>query len=115
SPARRSRVRRTVSAPDVETSFPPVTVVSPWVIYPGSNGSITPVGTVRPFSGKGGSGVDVLPVHRGGVAHDELAAGRHLAAHQQVEDALGLLHVLDPDPAQDAVPGVHRGLGELVG
>ena len=41
--------------------------------------------------------------------------GADLAAHQQVEDLLGRLDVADVDPAQRAVPRVHRRLGQLVG
>src|SRR3954467_1935040 len=62
-----------------------------------------------------GSGVDAGGVQLAGARGDELAARRDLGAHQQVEDAGGLLGVLDPDAAEHAVPGGPRGLGQLVG
>ena len=59
------------------------------------------------------SGVDAGRVELGGAADDEVPARRHLAAHEQVEHGRRRCGVLDPDPAQRAVPRIHRGLREL--
>src|SRR3984885_5959578 len=61
------------------------------------------------------SGVDAGQVELGGAVDDEITAGRHVGAHQQVEHALGGGAVFHPDPAQGAVPRVHGGVGELLG
>src|SRR5690242_12037928 len=61
------------------------------------------------------SGVDALAVEPGGRVDDEVLAGRDVVAHEQVEDPFGHLGVLEGDPAQGALPGVHRRLRELVG
>src|SRR5579875_2739612 len=61
------------------------------------------------------SGIDTLAVQLLGRLDDEVLAGGDVAAHQQVEDPLGVLGVLQRDPTQRAVPGVHRRLGQLRG
>jgi len=52
-------------------------------------------------------------VRRFGVS--AVTARGDLAAHQQAEHVGGGGRVLDPDPAQGAVPGIHGGLGQLGG
>src|SRR4051794_16472904 len=61
------------------------------------------------------SGVDALPVELGRRVDDEVLAGGDVVAHQQVEDPLGHLGVLQGHPTQGAVARVHGGLRELVG
>ena len=60
-------------------------------------------------------GVDSAAIEAPRPLDDEVLARRDVAAHEQVEDPLGLLGVVDRDPAQGAVLRVHRRLGELVG
>ena len=59
--------------------------------------------------------VDARPVQRRRRAGDELLARRHVVAHQQIEHLLGRLQVGEVDPAQGAVPRIHRRLRQLVG
>src|SRR5262252_6238351 len=59
------------------------------------------------------SGVDAGRVELGGGAEDEVTARRHVGAHEQIEHGRGGRRVLDLDPAQRAVPGIHGGIGQL--
>src|SRR6476469_7535965 len=61
------------------------------------------------------SDVDALAVQGHRRVDDEVLARGDVVAHQQVEDPLGHLGVLERDPAKGAVARVHRGLGQLVG
>src|SRR6516165_9747526 len=61
------------------------------------------------------SGVDAGRVERGCGADDEVTARRDIGAHEQAEHSRGGRRVLDPDPAQRAVPGIHGGVGQLAG
>src|SRR5437868_2010813 len=61
------------------------------------------------------SGLDVQVAHGLRVRLDEAFAGVHVVAHQDVENLVGLHRVLDLDPQQHAVLGVHGGIPELLG
>src|SRR5699024_3671239 len=61
------------------------------------------------------SGVDALPVELVGGGDDELPTRVDVLAHEQLEDLLRHLQVLRRHPPQQAVTGVHRRLGQLVG
>src|ERR1700737_2000004 len=64
---------------------------------------------------RGWSGLDVQVAHGLGVRLDEALAGIHVVAHQDVEDLVGFDRVLNLDPQQHAVLGIHRGFPELFG
>src|SRR5438105_7910739 len=61
------------------------------------------------------SGLDVQVAHGLRVRLDEALAGIHVVAHQDIENLVGLDRVLDLDPQQHAVLGVHGGIPELLG
>ena len=61
------------------------------------------------------SGVDGGSVWGVCTVNDELLAGAHVVAHQHLERRLGYKTVVNCHPAQSAVPGIHRRLGQLIG
>ena len=61
------------------------------------------------------SGIDLGTVEIIGVLDDERLARRHVIAHEQTEDLVGLFGVLHADTAQHARTRIHGGVGELVG
>src|SRR5215217_1428597 len=58
---------------------------------------------------------DIQVRHQAGVALDEVAARLDLVAHEHREDAVRAGGVVDANPSEGAVAGVHRRLAQLVG
>src|SRR5690554_7796759 len=56
-----------------------------------------------------------VDIRVGGVFLDELAARRHLFAHQHGEDDIGIGRILDGYLFQGTVLGIHRGIPKLLG
>src|SRR5690242_356821 len=73
--------------------------------------------SIVPLALRGARGAvsDVQVHHFEGVLLDEAAAPLHLVPHEQVEDLLGGLDVLELHLEQGALVGIERRLPELLG